>query len=85
MWAKVDVPCVGGPVDGRCVLVPVDEEGLPPAQLDQTWLWIEYGGELLDADINGVYALESIAGGGPPWVYVWHSALPNRQSTDQRR
>ncbi|MFE9658151.1 hypothetical protein [Micromonospora sp. NPDC006431] len=49
--------------------------------IDQTWLWIEYGGELLDADANGVYGLESIAGTGPPWVYVWAAALPDRQAT----
>ncbi|MGY4898634.1 hypothetical protein ACWEEK_24005 [Micromonospora aurantiaca (nom. illeg.)] len=85
MWAKTDVPCVGGPVDGRSLLVPIDENGAPPERIDQTWLWIEYGGELLDADMNGVYELESIAGGGPPWVYVWASALPGQRSTDQER
>ncbi|OKI85218.1 hypothetical protein A6A27_15670 [Micromonospora sp. CB01531] len=85
MWAKIDVPCVGGPVDGRSVLVPVDEDAVPPATIDQTWLWIEYGGELLDANMNGLYVLESIAGGGPPWVYVWSNLRPAQQATDQRR
>jgi hypothetical protein len=83
MWAKTDVPCLGGPLDGRSLLVPVDENDVPPATIDQTWLRIEYGSELLDADMNGVYELESIAGsGGPPWVYVWTGILPDQQSTD---
>ncbi|MGC4750158.1 hypothetical protein ACLQ28_31505 [Micromonospora sp. DT201] len=34
--------------------VPLDENGVPAQTVDQTWLWIEYGGELLDADMNGV-------------------------------
>jgi hypothetical protein len=71
MWEKVDVPCVGGPVDGRSLLVPVDEDGVPPDVIDQNWLWVEFGGELLDADVVGFYELESIAGAGPPWIYVW--------------
>ncbi|MBQ0903581.1 hypothetical protein [Micromonospora sp. U21] len=71
MWEKVDVPCVGGPVDGRSLLVPVDEDGVPPNMIDQNWLWVEFGGELLDADMAGVYELEPVAGTGPPWVYVW--------------
>ncbi|MCX5070918.1 hypothetical protein OOJ91_34280 [Micromonospora lupini] len=74
MWERVDVPAVGGPVDGRNLLVPVDEDGLPPATIDQTWLWVEYGGELLDADVGGVYELESVAGSGPPWLYLWAPA-----------
>jgi hypothetical protein len=71
MWEKVDVPCFGGPVDGRSLRVPVDEGGVPPDVIDQKWLWVEYGGELLDADMAGVYELESIARAGPPWIYVW--------------
>jgi hypothetical protein len=71
MWEKVDVPCVGGPVDGRHLRVPADEGGVPPDVIDQNWLWVEFGGELLDADVAGVYELEPIAGAGPPWVYVW--------------
>lgn len=71
MWEKIDVPCAGGPVDGRSLTVPVDENRLPPGTIDQTWLWVEYGGELLDADVDGVYELEPVAGAGPPWVYVW--------------
>ncbi|MCK1804962.1 MULTISPECIES: hypothetical protein [unclassified Micromonospora] len=79
----IDVPSVGGALDGRSLLVPVDEDGAPPRRIDQRWLWIEYGGELLDADVNGVYGLESIAGGGPPWVYVWTSVVRDRQSTSK--
>ncbi|MGS2617927.1 hypothetical protein ACVCAH_25890 [Micromonospora sp. LZ34] len=71
MWDRVDAPCVGGSVDGRNLLVPVDETGLPPETIDHNWLWVEYGEELLDADVDGVYELESVAGPGPPWVYVW--------------
>jgi hypothetical protein len=71
MWEKVDVPCVGGPVHGRNLLVPVDDAGVPLDVIDQNWLWVEFGGELLYADVNGVYELEPVAGGGPPWVYVW--------------
>ncbi|MEU8265444.1 hypothetical protein AB0C02_33205 [Micromonospora sp. NPDC048999] len=63
----------------------IDEDGVPPAAIDQTWLWIEYGGELLDADVDGACELESIAGGGPPWVYVWAGALPDQQSAGQER
>ncbi|MEU8301128.1 hypothetical protein AB0C04_28040 [Micromonospora sp. NPDC048909] len=71
MWERVDVPAVGGPVDGRNLLVPVNEDGVPPEIIDQNWLWVEYGGELLDADVDGAYELEPVAGAGPPWVYVW--------------
>lgn len=76
MWARVDIPAVGGPVDGRDLRVPLDDDELPPPELDQNWLWIEYGGELLDADVDGVYELEPVAGSGPPWVYTW---VPNRR------
>lgn len=65
------MPCVGGPIDGRSLTVPIDDDGLPPAAIDQTWLWVEYGGELLNADVDGVYELEPVAGRGPPWVYMW--------------
>lgn len=51
--ATVDIPCMGGPLDGRGLLVPLDEEGVPPEVIHQTWLWIEYGGELLDTDVDG--------------------------------
>lgn len=71
MWERVEVPAVGGPVNGRSLTVPVDDAGIPPEELDQNWLWVEYGGELLDADMNGAYELEPVAGAGPPWVYVW--------------
>jgi hypothetical protein len=40
MWEKADVPCVGGPVDGRSLLVPVNEDGVPPDVIDQNWLWV---------------------------------------------
>jgi hypothetical protein len=60
-----------GPVDGRSLLVPVDEDGVPPDVIDQTWLWVEFRGELLDADMAGVYEPEPAAGTGPPWIYVW--------------
>jgi hypothetical protein len=70
MWEKVDVPCVGGPVDGRSLLVPIDEAGVPPDVIDQNWLWVEFGGELLDADMAGVYELEPLAGAGPPCCWL---------------
>jgi hypothetical protein len=72
--AKVDVPFVGGPVDGRSADVPVDDDGYPPLALDQTWLWTTFGSELLDADVDGVYELEPVAGRGPPWLYLWIDA-----------
>jgi hypothetical protein len=68
---KVGVPFVGGPVDGREAEVPLDDDGLPPVRLGQHWLWVEYGSELLDADVHGDYELESVAGGGAPWLYRW--------------
>lgn len=70
---------------GRSLLVPVDEDGVPPRTIDQSWLWIEYGSELLDEDVSGVYELEPMAGGGPPWAYVWTGALPDQRSTGQGR
>jgi hypothetical protein len=72
---KVEVPLVGGPVDGRSADVEVDEVGLPPDRLPEAWLWFTYGSELLDADLDGHYALEPVAGPGPPWMYTW---LPGR-------
>ncbi|OKI49341.1 hypothetical protein [Micromonospora sp. CB01531] len=78
MWERVDVPAVGGPVDGRNLMVPLDDDGLPPETIDQSWLWVEYGGELLDADVDGAYELEPVAGAGPPWLYLW---VPHRHTT----
>lgn len=60
-------------MDGCFLLVSIDEDGSPPATIGRSWLWIEYGGELLDADVDGVYELEAIASDGPPWAYVWTS------------
>lgn len=73
MWEYVQIPAVGGPVGGRTLTVPLDDDGTPPDVLDQNWLWVEYGGELLDADVAGQYELEPVAGFGPPWTYVWVS------------
>jgi hypothetical protein len=67
----VDVPLSGGPLDGRDIDVEVDDDGLPPARLPETWLWFAYGSELLDGDLGGEYELEPVAGSGPPWLYVW--------------
>jgi hypothetical protein len=78
VWEKVDVPCVGGPVDGRNLFVPVDDDGVPPDVIDENWLWVTFGGELLDADMAGVYELEPIAGAGPPWRYVWAPGTASR-------
>ncbi|SIM72164.1 hypothetical protein [Micromonospora cremea] len=78
MWARADIPAVWGPVDGRNLLVPVDDDGFPPEILDQNWLWVEYGGELLDTDVGGVYELVPLGGPGPPWVYVWTPAAEAR-------
>lgn len=72
------MPAVGGPVDGRSLLVPVNDDGLPPETIGQSWLWVEYGGELLDADVAGVYELEPVAGHGPPWLYLW---VPDQRIT----
>jgi hypothetical protein len=77
VWGKVDVPCVGGPVDGRSLLVDVDEAGVPPETIDENWLWVEFGGELLDVDVDGAYELEPVAGAGPPWIYRGASAGEN--------
>jgi hypothetical protein len=74
----VDVPLIGGPADGRDADVPIDDEGNPPAALDQGWLWTAFGSELLDADVDGVYELETVAGAGPPWLYRWRAASPAR-------
>jgi hypothetical protein len=74
VWERVEVPAVGGPVDGRDLSVLLDEDGFPPLTLDQNWLWVEYGGELLDADVDGMYELEPVAGSGPPFVYRWAPA-----------
>ncbi|MCP3785093.1 hypothetical protein NLX85_17125 [Micromonospora sp. A3M-1-15] len=40
--------------------MPVNDTGLPPESIGQDWLWVEYGGELLAADVDGVY--EPVAG-----------------------
>jgi hypothetical protein len=71
VWENVEVPCVGGPVDGRTLTVPVNDAGVPPQEIDENWLWVEFGGELLDVDVDGVYELEPVAGTGPPWLYRW--------------
>ncbi|MFI6262962.1 hypothetical protein [Micromonospora sp. NPDC051006] len=60
MWEKVDVPCVGGPANGRSLLVPVDEGGVPPDVIDQNWLWVEFGGELPDAEMASSSAFVSL-------------------------
>jgi hypothetical protein len=65
--------------------VPVDNDGSPPEVIDQNWLWIEYGGELLDADMDGIYELEPIAGGGPPWIYSWIRAAGAQPSAEPPR
>ncbi|MGQ5262855.1 hypothetical protein ACTWLT_19145 [Micromonospora sp. ZYX-F-536] len=41
-------------------------DGFPPNAIDQNWLWVEFGGELLDADMAGVYELKPVAGTDPP-------------------
>jgi hypothetical protein len=69
--ARVDIPLVGGPLDGRSLDVEVDDEGRPPEWIPETWLWLAYGSELLDKDLAGRYELEAVAGSGPPWLYVW--------------
>ena len=66
---RVDVPLVGGPLDGREIDVEIDDDGLPPDQLAEAWLWFTYGSELLDKDLAGRYELEPVAGSGPPWLY----------------
>jgi hypothetical protein len=42
--------------------------------IEQNWLWVTCGGELLGADVEGVYELEPVAGAGPPWLYQWAPA-----------
>jgi hypothetical protein len=73
MTDVVEIPCVDGPLSGRGAWVRLDDDDNPPDELDQTWLWTEYGSELLDADVDGIYALDPIAGTGPPWRYLWLS------------
>jgi hypothetical protein len=68
---RVDIPLVGGPLDGRDIDVEVDDEGLPSEQLPEAWLWFAYGNELLDKDLAGRYEPEPVAGSGPPWLYMW--------------
>jgi hypothetical protein len=62
MVERVDLPLLGGPLDGRDIDVEVDNDGVPPARLAQTWLWLAYGSELLDHALAGRYELESVAG-----------------------
>ena len=62
---------MGGPLDGRDIDVEVDDDGIPPDRLPETMLWFAFGSELIDHDLGGRYELESVAGSGPPWVYVW--------------
>jgi hypothetical protein len=78
---RVDIPCVGGPLDGRDIDVEVDDDGLPPEQVPETWLWFTYGSEILDEDLGGRYEREPVAGSGPPWLYVW---IERRGSDDRR-
>ena len=61
---RVDVPLSGGPLDGREIDVEVDDDGYPPAWVDETDLWFAYGSELIDADLDGRYALEPVAAHG---------------------
>jgi hypothetical protein len=68
---RLDIPLLGGPLGGREIDVEVDDEGMPPERLTETWLWFTYGSELLDRDLGGRYELEPVAGSGPPWLYVW--------------
>jgi hypothetical protein len=57
--------------------VPLDDDGLPPTHIGQSWLWFEVGSELLNLDTNGKYELEPVAG-GPPWVYTWVCKPPGQ-------
>ncbi|SNT65879.1 hypothetical protein SAMN05421812_12825 [Asanoa hainanensis] len=69
---KVDIPCVGGPLNGRLMEVDVDDDGYPPAIVSETDLFVAYGGELLDADTSGHYEIESVGPPGTrPWHYIW--------------
>jgi hypothetical protein len=52
----------------------LNEDGFPRPNLPQSWLWETYGSELLDADVNGIYELEPVAGAGAPWLYRWRPA-----------
>jgi hypothetical protein len=74
--ARVDIPLVGGPLDGRDIDVDVDDDGLPPDHVPQAWLWFAFGSELLDRPLDGRYELEPAAGTGPPWLYAWHAVPP---------
>jgi hypothetical protein len=46
---------LGGPLDGREIDVEVDDDGPPPEQLTDSWLWFTHGGELLNKDLDGRY------------------------------
>ncbi len=74
--ARVDVPLFGGPLDGRNIDVELDDDGVPPGWLPETWLWFGFAGELLDQDLAGRYELEPVAGAGPPWLYAWIGVFP---------
>ena len=73
---RVDIPLVGGPLDGREIDVEVDDDGLPAEHLPEAWLWFAYGSELLDKVLTGRYELEPVAGSGPPWLYMWVGSIP---------
>lgn len=77
---RADIPLMGGPLDGRDIDVEVDEEGMPPESLSETWLWFTYGSALLDDDLGGRYELEPVAGAGPPWLYVWVEHARHQES-----
>ena len=75
----IDVPLVGGPLDGRDIDVELDEDRLPPEWIPETMLWFAYGSEMIDLDLAGRYEREPVAGAGPPWLYVW---IEGRSSED---
>jgi hypothetical protein len=62
--ARVDIPLVGGPLDGRTLDVEVDDEGRPPEWIPQTRLWLANGSALLDKDLAGRYELNRSLGRG---------------------
>jgi hypothetical protein len=73
-----------GPLDGREIDVEVNEDGQPPQQVAEAWLWLACGSELLEEDLGGRFGLEPVAGFGPPWLYVWierHSPLGSQAPT----